>query len=121
MNNKNLKFTWPLFVIFLLVQALQLNQYLLNFVLYLVAFSISFRELQVKITRDVNQVLHLNKLFFSQEWAKSNGVELFSSIDCMFVTLTVQETNRRPLTISLMYEATGARPASLEAHSKGKH
>jgi hypothetical protein len=39
------------------------------------------------------------------------------------VTLTVQETKSRPFpfTICLFYEATGARPASLEAQSKGKH
>jgi len=50
-------------------------------------------------------------------------VKLFSSIDCMFVTLTMQETNHRPfpLTVCLIYEATGIRPASLEAQSKGKH
>jgi len=50
-------------------------------------------------------------------------MKLFSSIDCMFVTLTVQETDHRPfpLTVCLIYEATGARPASLEAQSKGKH
>lgn len=57
----------------------------------------------------------------AKEWAEANGVKLFSSIDCMFVTLTVQETNLRPfpLTICLIYEATAVRPASLEAQSKG--
>ena len=91
--------------------------------LYLVAFAFLFCYLPIKITKAVKQVLDLYKLFFSQEQAEANGVKLFSSIDCMFVTLTVQETNRRPfpLTICLVYEATGARPASLEAQSKGKH
>ena len=91
--------------------------------LYPVAFAFWFHELHSKITRAVNQVLDLNELFFSQENGESKGVKLFSSIDCMFVTLTVQETKGRPfpLTVSLIYDVAGARPASLEAQSRGKH
>lgn len=60
-----------------------------------------------------------HQITLAEEWTKSNRVKLFSSIDCMFVMLTVLDTNERPLTISLIYEAPGVRPASLEVHSKG--
>jgi hypothetical protein len=74
-----------------------------------------------KITIAMNQKLHMTKLFISQEVAKSKELKLFSSVDCMFVMLTVRESSKQsfPLTISLIYESSGVRPASLEAQSKG--
>ncbi|PNF34536.1 hypothetical protein B7P43_G10741 [Cryptotermes secundus] len=57
----------------------------------------------------------------AKEVAQSKELNLFSSIDCMFVMLTVKESNKRsfPVTISLIYEPSGVRPVSLEAQSKG--
>jgi hypothetical protein len=75
----------------------------------------------MKITIALNQELHMTKLFISQEVAKSKDLKLFNSFDCMFVMLTVKEGLKRsfPVTISLIYEYSGVRPASLEAQSKG--
>jgi hypothetical protein len=54
--------------------------------------------------------------------AQSKELKLFSSTDCMFVMLTVKEVNERSftVTISLIYEPSGVRPASLEAQCKGQ-
>jgi hypothetical protein len=80
-----------------------------------------FIEFCDKITRAMSQELHLIKLFISQEVAQSKELKLFSSVDCMFMMLTVKENNKRsfPVTISLIYEPSGVRPVSLEAQSKG--
>lgn len=93
-----------------MVEASPLNsdRELINFIHYVQLCVEAYHDRKYQITR-------------AKEWAEANGVKLFSSIDCMFVTFTVQETNNRPfpLTVCLIYEVTGVRPASLETQSKG--